>query len=313
MLQAVNFTTETKKRYKALVVDDDRPTLLLLTTQLEAMGYDSVTAKSAPEAHEILKKNNHNIDIILLDREMPGMTGIEFVKLIKADNNLARIPVIMQTASDKPEQIREGIDVGVFYYLTKPLNKELLQSVLSAAVHDVQQETTLLEQLEKHRASFALTEDCTFTFSKLEEAEHLASFLANFYPDPERVLMGLAELLINAVEHGTLGICYDEKTKLVASGKWREEVKRRESLAENRTKKIKVIYARRKEGLYLRVTDCGPGFDWRSYMQIEPSRASDNHGRGIALANMVSFDKLNYNESGNEVTAFASFKKELEW
>lgn len=116
-----------------------------------------------------------------------------------------------------------------------------------------------------------------------------------------------------ALDSMTVMMHYTEKTKHVAAGTWREVVNRRQTLPENASKKVNVIFARKKEGLYLRITDQGNGFDWRAYMQIDPSRASDNHGRGIALANMVSFDKLSYNEVGNEVTAFADYTKELEW
>ena len=301
------------KTYKVLAVDDNRTELLMLSSVLQEMGFEVMTARNGREALNLLKEMN-TIDIILLDREMPEMDGIEFVTKLKSNSKISDIPVIMQTGSDKPEQIREGIDAGVFYYLTKPLENTVLKSVLLAAVTDIEQRSNLKLELEKHKNSFGLVEDCVFVFSKLKEAEHLASFLANFYSNPERVVTGIAELLINSIEHGTLGIFYNEKTKLVSSNSWRDEILKREGLLENKNKKVKVIFARRKDGLYLRITDQGPGFDWRSYLQIDPARASDNHGRGIALANMVSFDKLAYNEAGNEVTAFANLETDdLEW
>ena len=304
---------DTARTYKVLAVDDNRADLLMLNTILQNMGFEVVTAKSGREALNLLKEMN-TIDVILLDREMPEMSGIEVVGKLKANAKISHIPVIMQTGSDKPEQIREGIDAGVFYYLTKPLNNEVLKSVLSAAVVDIEQQNSLKSELEKHKNSFGLVEDCVFVFSKLHEAEYLATFLANFYPNPERVVTGIAELLINSIEHGTLNIFYVAKTNLVSTNSWRNEVEKRERLPENKGKSVKVIFARRKDGLYLRITDQGPGFDWRAYLQIDPARASDNHGRGIALANMVSFDKLAYNEVGNEVTAFANLQEEeLEW
>ena len=48
-------------------------------------------------------------------------------------------------------------------------------------------------------------------------------------------------------------------------------------------------------------------------MTIDPARAGDNHGRGIAQANTMSFDKLKYNEKGNQAVAYMSRKGRLEW
>ena len=63
----------------------------------------------------------------------------------------------------------------------------------------------------------------------------------------------------------------------------------------------------------MKIIDTGKGFQWRKYMEIDPARAQDNHGRGIAQANAVSFDQLEYNDIGNEVTAFVSNEAELDW
>jgi two-component system cell cycle response regulator len=57
----------------------------------------------------------------------------------------------------------------------------------------------------------------------------------------------------------------------------------------------------------------GPGFDWKKYMVIEPSRAKDNHGRGIAQARAMSFDRLSYNDTGNQVVGFVSKTSQIEW
>ncbi|RLA05080.1 MAG: hypothetical protein DRQ54_08665 [Gammaproteobacteria bacterium] len=51
------------------------------------------------------------------------------------------------------------------------------------------------------------------------------------------------------------------------------------------------------------ITDDGTGFDWHRYLEIEPERGSDSHGRGIALARMISFSKLEYMGNGNQVLA----------
>ena len=209
----------------------------------------------------------------------------------------------MQTAADKPEEISEGIKAGVFYYLTKPIERSMLLSIVSSAIKEIQQRRVLEAEMRRHRMSFGLVEVLKSSCRTLEEAESISSFLANCFPDAERALTGISELLFNAVEHGNLSIDYDEKTTLMDSNSWREEVEKRLQLPEFASKKVTVIFERKDETYYLQVTDQGKGFNWKSFMQFDPSRASHNHGRGIAMANIIAFDRLLYNDAGNQVTA----------
>ncbi len=296
-----------------LAVDDDRVLLTVLVKRLEQRSYNVVSARNGEEALEVIMRERCNLDVILLDREMPVMDGMELVNRIKDDGELGKIPIIMQTGSDQPEQIKEGIDAGVFYYLTKPFEDGVLDSVLTSAVDKARQSKTLAFELDKHRSSFGLIRRCDFEFRTLGEAEDLACFTASCFPDPERALSGLAELLINAVEHGNLQVGYDGKTDLIDKGLWRQEVERRLELPEHRDKTVRVTFIRDDGGLEVKIRDEGEGFNWRSFMQIDPARATDNHGRGIAHASLNSFDQIIYNEIGNEVSARASTAPTIDW
>lgn len=129
----------------------------------------------------------------------------------------------------------------------------------------------------------------------------MAPFIASYFPDPERVVMGISELLINAVEHGNLGISYDEKTHLNATGTWEEEVLKRQKHPQNINKKVKAIYNRSPDVVTLNIINEGAGFNWENYLEISPGRATDNHGRGIAMSRLMSFDHLEYRAPSNEV------------
>ncbi|MBF0530659.1 MAG: ATP-binding protein, partial [Deltaproteobacteria bacterium] len=120
-------------------------------------------------------------------------------------------------------------------------------------------------------------------------------------PDPGRTVTGLQELLINAVEHGNLGITYAEKTKLVIEGTWITEVKRRLSMDCYRQRSAVVEFERHPTELVLTIRDEGFGFDYQCYLNFDPERVLDPNGRGIALARMVSFDELEYQGMGNTV------------
>lgn len=296
-----------------LAVDDDRSMRMMLQTQLEDLGHTVCTADDGQSAWEILCQKGQSIDLVVIDREMPGINGLEVVSMMQSDAQLKNIPVIMQTGSDKPEQIKEGIDAGVYYYLTKPIDEEILASVISAAVRNVSHQKLLNKELKQHKSSFNMITDCKFTLKTVGEAEDIACFLANCYPNPEKVVTGIAELLINGVEHGNLGVGFDDKTFLLKSGTWREEVTRRSEYPEHRDKFVDVTYQKSEDGYHLKIKDCGAGFDWKRYITVDPSRAQENHGRGIAQANSISFDKVTYNDIGNEVCAFLGNESELDW
>lgn len=287
-----------------LAVDDNPTVLQLLCSWLEQANYAVIEARNGKEAMAALYKSPKEIDAVLLDRMMPVMDGMEVTRTILADPDLRFTPIVMQTAADKPEEISEGIEAGVFYYLTKPLERKTMLSVVSAAAKEFRQRKALQAEMQRHRMSFGLMEEIRSSCQTLDEAESLASFLANCFPDPERALTGLSELLVNAVEHGNLCISYDEKTRLVDSNSWRTEVDRRQQLPEYADRKVRVRYER-KDGLHtLQITDQGQGFNWKHYLELDSTRASHNHGRGIAMANKLAFNRLEYNPKGNRVTAF---------
>jgi anti-sigma regulatory factor (Ser/Thr protein kinase) len=137
----------------------------------------------------------------------------------------------------------------------------------------------------------------------MPEATSLATLLAEAHPDPERVVMGLTELLINAVEHGNLGITYHEKAELLERGDLQAEIERRLSLPERAARRVRVTFRRAAEAISTWIEDEGEGFDWRPYLDYDPERALDPNGHGIAIARGVCFDDVTYHGRGNVVVA----------
>lgn len=61
-----------------------------------------------------------------------------------------------------------------------------------------------------------------------------------------------------------------------------------------------------KGAVQISIQDEGGGFDWEDYLEMQPERAFDNHGRGIALANGTCFETLEYSGNGNKVTVLTA-------
>ncbi|MDB5491403.1 MAG: two-component response regulator [Micavibrio sp.] len=153
----------------------------------------------------------------------------------------------------------------------------------------------------------------TFQFRTMEEAHTLSLYLANCFPEPERVVNGLTELMFNAIEHGNLGIGYQMKAELSQQNLLATEVAQRLQSPVLGERVAEVTMARKDGGIYIVITDQGEGFDWKDHIKINPSRAGKTSGRGIAMANSISFDKLTYNEKGNTAVAFVAESSDFSW
>jgi CheY-like chemotaxis protein len=119
-----------------LAVDDDPINLDIIDEFTAGKGFELLTAESGEKALEILRLARNKVNVVLLDRMMPGMDGLEVLQKIKLDPALAEIPVILLTGASESSKMAEGIRAGCFYYLTKPFDRTVLNAVLSAALRD---------------------------------------------------------------------------------------------------------------------------------------------------------------------------------
>ena len=266
-----------------LVVDDDLPMQKVLQRMLLDDGYGCHTASDGLEAQEIIQSKQDVLSTVVLDWMMPRMTGIELLRWMKDQPQIEHIPVIMLTAMDQPSRIREGIEAGAFYYLTKPFQRPLLRSIVRAAVSDTHCRRRLMQKLRECENPLAFLQEGTFRFRTLADADLLAARIASATPDPDHSVV-IGELLTNAVEHGNLGIGYEEKTRLVDQNTWEKEVDRRLALPENAQKYVHVRMKKEPQKLLIEIEDHGSGFDHQRWTKIDEARIFDNHGRGIAIA-----------------------------
>lgn len=293
---------------KILLVDDDDFIQLVIGENLVQLGYAVDIANDGQEAWEKISLNPKGYDLVLLDKNMPRMDGITLLKRIRADRSMTELPVVMLTGADSAEDIVEGLAAGAYYYLIKPATQEVLSRVVKNALQDSIKKRELLDRIGQQRNNLRLMQQAIFSFRTLKEARDLALLLADVSMSPERTVAGYSELLINAVEHGNLGIGYAEKSQLLSEDRWAEEIELRLQSPLNSDQMVEVILDKGSDTLTVTITDQGQGFEWQKYMQFEPERAFDLHGRGIAMSNGLSFDQLEYIGKGNRVVTTVRLK-----
>ena len=117
------FSDVVEKKPNVLVVDDAIEIRSFLE-QILRDRYNVFKAENAEDALEIVK--NEELDIIVSDIIMPGISGVEFCSDIKESNEFSHIPVILLTGTSSPEVKLQGIECGADDYITKPFEKQLL-------------------------------------------------------------------------------------------------------------------------------------------------------------------------------------------
>ena len=138
-----------------------------------------------------------------------------------------------------------------------------------------------------------------FRLRTMQEAHAIAAHIGEHLPDSHFVQLGLCELLINAIEHGNLGISYDEKKMLIESGTLEETIEHRLAAPEHRDKFATVEYVAEPHVHSVTIRDQGNGFDWLPYLAFSEDRALEPHGRGIAIAASLAYASLEYYGNGN--------------
>ncbi len=110
---------------KVLFIEDDMIESMKLQRAIEKfqLKHTIVEAKNGEEALEVLR-NGDLPDIILLDLNMPRMSGIEFLTILKADERLKYLPTVILTTSENRADLLECFKIGIAGYVIKPLKYE---------------------------------------------------------------------------------------------------------------------------------------------------------------------------------------------
>lgn len=122
---------------KILLIDDEPFLLKVLLVRLNHWGYDATGVADGPEGLEDMRKNRP--DLIILDKEMPGMNGDEVVRIMKKDHALEHIPVMLISA-DVENLATSARGCGVESYLPKPFEPEELRDMIKTLLPPLENE-----------------------------------------------------------------------------------------------------------------------------------------------------------------------------
>lgn len=109
-----------------LIIEDDAQIAQLLALHIQSQNYAPTLAQSVKEARDSL--NSNHFDLILLDRMLPDINGLEFCRELKSHQLTQNIPLIFITALTTAQNIIEGLDAGADDYISKPFDLEIVSA-----------------------------------------------------------------------------------------------------------------------------------------------------------------------------------------
>jgi DNA-binding response OmpR family regulator len=269
---------------RVLVVDDDRALRHAVSSLLERSGHAVLQAGDGPGALAHLAATD--IQLMLLDMGLPGMTGLDLLARMRADDHHPIVVVI--TADDTPETLLAAIRAQAYRYVKKPVSPAAIVEVVEETLRASNQATLPIEVISARPEWVEIVAPCV-----IEMADRLQSFVMQLemsLPEDAResVAQAFRELLLNAIEWG---------------GK----------LDPNRTVRISCIRARRM--LLYRILDPGEGFniedlahaaisnspgDPIAHAIVREEKGIRPGGLGLVMTRAL-VDELIYNEARNEV------------
>ncbi len=288
---------------RVLVADGERGSLDVIASVLASEPLVLDLEIDGLKAWERLCLTDEPYALVLLDVRLPGLDGLSLLRRMRADRRFGEIPVIMLTSVHAQQKVNECLKAGAYYYLLKPFEPEVLIPVIRGALEDYHGLRMIRDFSGQGGVPVKLPVSAEYRFRTLKDIRRLVPILARFAPQPRLAAPGLADLMLNAVEHGNLGITYYEKAQLKLEGKWESEIERRLRVAPFRARFATARVKRLPGRVEYTIADQGKGFDWRDYLEFDSSRVFDPNGRGIALARKTSFSDLKFLGRGNVVVA----------
>lgn len=283
-----------------LVVDDDDAARFSYAAMLRNHGYIVLEAPDGAVAVNIIREWGKEVALILSDVHMPNIDGLKLAELNYRDGF---VPFVACTMISDAATALKFLKFGVCDYVLKPVEEHVLLNTVRAAINRrklphlfADDETPLPGNMGNITISAR--------FAAIERARNWLKLKTGVIipPSQQNLFLPLvSEFLMNAYEHGSLMLSEEEKTALLESGGYHDELRRRE--LECKTK-IEVGVSIVGNEVAITVTDAGYGFDYKRYQKMSEAEMIDRltipNGRGIQMA-MQYFDGITFSKGGASV------------
>jgi DNA-binding response OmpR family regulator len=135
------------KTLTILVAEDDLLSRMVLERSVVQWGYQMVSASDGETALGLLQ--TRNIDVCLLDWDMPKMTGVQVCKWLRTSTLNSEAYVVLITGREQPEDIQAGYEAGADDYLTKPCDLKYLRRRMTSVAEKLARQEALLEEQKR--------------------------------------------------------------------------------------------------------------------------------------------------------------------
>ena len=282
-----------------LVVDPSAETWAVVMEQAKLRGISVITA---PDPHVALAMIDMAMpDMLMTDLFLPNQGGLLLIRDIRTRS--AHTVIIASGESEDGATILNIVRAGAGDYLQKPLLAEDLGLALDRALRQIPSTIERVPGLEQVDYRLVLG-------TNPDHVEACVSWLiqqtAQALTETQRLHLRttLIELIVNAVEHGSLEILYQEKHEALSTDQFERLIaeRRRHPRFSKRRVVVEASYDKDRRRLRYAITDEGKGFAWNRFLTTaeQPCDSRQANGRGVFLAKAF-FPDLTYNERGTEV------------
>ena len=282
-----------------LVVDPSAETWAVVMEQAKLRGISVITA---PDPHVALAMIDMAMpDMLMTDLFLPNQGGLMLIRDIRT--RAANTVIIASGDSEDGATILDVVRAGAGDYLRKPVLEEDLGLALDRALRQLPSTIEHVPGIEQVDYRLVLG-------TNPDHVEACVSWLiqqtAQALTETQRLHLRttLIELIVNAVEHGSLEILYQEKHEALSTDQFERLIaeRRRHPRFSKRRVVVEASYDKDRRRLRYAITDEGKGFAWNRFLTTaeQPCDSRQANGRGVFLAKAF-FPDLTYNERGTEV------------
>lgn len=333
----INVLREEKEKAQQSVIESQQLLVNNLNTSKKQIEEAHASLSISEEKYRILVENSSDI-IFTLDENLKfinanmsiakelrlnqdKISGLDFFSLLyKSDRDQNITDMLTQEKID--EFIKSRKPVQFVARFRSPISTEPKEMLVNLEFIDYKGKNEILGKASRLQDDNLLQyfryENQKYSISNylntVEEITHrITRNLKRYLSDMEIMFIQIAlrEVIINSIEHGNLGITFQEKTDVIENDRYFEFIRDKQIASENLNKKVHIDYTISEDMAAFKISDEGDGFDHRKFIENVASIAGNgdmSHGRGLVMV-MNVFDEVRFNSTGNQVQLIKYFLK----